>query len=353
MAIAPEPAVNYQPAPDVATAEAAPIADQDKPVAAQAEVGVLGDAAQASADGTKASPKYAVRTEATGYNATTGEVDPNTMTAAGQMGQITATDSPLMRRAHEQGMLSAAGRGLQNSSIAAGSAMGAMVDRATPLAQQDAATHFQNMRANLDAANRAAEISTGRETDVSMLQGQLGTDVELANAANAADVAMFNAAEENKLNALRAELETAVNQGNQEAANRIEQQMADINAGIDTRNAELMTQVEMENAAAINEINKTVLQGNQAMDLESMRMQWGRLINADQVAGNMWNSFMDTIGNIVSNPDLTPQRAAEYINVAAQQMEGGFELIDAINNVELPGATAGEGKNAAVEVTPP
>lgn len=71
-------------------------------------------------------------------------------TSAGQLDQILDSNSPLMQRAAIQGQQYANARGLLNSSMASEAAQGAMIDRATPLAQQDAQTYFQNSQANAD-----------------------------------------------------------------------------------------------------------------------------------------------------------------------------------------------------------
>lgn len=55
---------------------------------------------------------------------------------------ILAKDSPLMERARTRGFQIANSRGLLNSSISAGAAMGEMIDRATPIAQQEASQGF-------------------------------------------------------------------------------------------------------------------------------------------------------------------------------------------------------------------
>lgn len=55
---------------------------------------------------------------------------------------ILAKDSPLMERARTRGFQVANSRGLLNSSISAGAAMGEMIDRATPIAQQEASQGF-------------------------------------------------------------------------------------------------------------------------------------------------------------------------------------------------------------------
>jgi hypothetical protein len=75
------------------------------------------------------------------------------LSSAQQLNNITSRDSPLMMRARQEGMLTAARRGLQNSSIAAGAAEGAMVDRASPLAMQDAQAELARQTANQNAQN--------------------------------------------------------------------------------------------------------------------------------------------------------------------------------------------------------
>lgn len=65
-----------------------------------------------------------------------------TSAAAGLDG-ILASNSPLMRRAEQSGFNTANKRGLLNSSVAAEAAQGAMIDRATPIAMQDAQTSAQ------------------------------------------------------------------------------------------------------------------------------------------------------------------------------------------------------------------
>jgi len=76
-------------------------------------------------------------------------------TAAGQLDDMLASNSPLMQRAAMQGRQYANARGLLNSSMASEAAQGAMIDRATPIAQQDANTYFQNSQANADRQQQA------------------------------------------------------------------------------------------------------------------------------------------------------------------------------------------------------
>lgn len=73
----------------------------------------------------------------------TTQVDPKTWQppealVENRLEGILAKDSPLMQRAQTEGMQYANSRGLLNSTMAAGAAQGAMIDRAMPIAQQDA-----------------------------------------------------------------------------------------------------------------------------------------------------------------------------------------------------------------------
>ncbi|GEK48429.1 hypothetical protein HPA02_27120 [Bisbaumannia pacifica] len=63
---------------------------------------------------------------------------------ADHLNQLLGSNSPLMQRAATQGQQLANQRGLLNSSMAAGAAQGAMIDRALPVAQQDA--QYQQQR---------------------------------------------------------------------------------------------------------------------------------------------------------------------------------------------------------------
>lgn len=96
------------------------------------------------------------------YTAQQSKVDPKTETASGQVDSILAKDSPLMQRARTIATQGMAQRGLVNSSMAQGAGTAAMIDRATPIAQQDAATYSNRALANLEAANTANQFNVGQ-----------------------------------------------------------------------------------------------------------------------------------------------------------------------------------------------
>lgn len=93
------------------------------------------------------------------------------MTSASRLNDMLQSDSPLMQRARTQGRQTANNRGLLNSSMAAGAAQGAMIDRAQPFATTDSGNLFQNARQNANAQNQLGLLQSGTLSD-SFLQGQ-------------------------------------------------------------------------------------------------------------------------------------------------------------------------------------
>lgn len=266
---------------------------------------------------TAASPSASSAT-ATGYKATTQEVKPTDLASA-QLNTITSQESPLMKRARQEGIMTAARRGLQNSSISAGAAQGAMVDRAAPIAQQNAQHLLTQAITNQEATNRAAEVSTGRQTDVSV-----------ANMQSA-----------NQMAAIAAQLATAVSQGNAETANNMRMQMAQLQTQVGMQDAELAQQISLATAQAENtarlqivqsnsELNRQYLAGTQSVDLATIEANNRLIISTNETAGNIYTSGIDAIAQVQSNPNLDPGRIAQIVSSIQNQIDAGLRFVDAM-----------------------
>jgi len=83
------------------------------------------------------------------------------MTSAGRLDNMLGSNSDLMKRAGTQGKQQAQSRGLLNSSMAAGAAQGAMIDRAQPFAMQDSNNLIQNAQRNTQAQNQRGLLQAG------------------------------------------------------------------------------------------------------------------------------------------------------------------------------------------------
>lgn len=101
--------------------------------------------------------------QATQYKPQTLEVNRATETAAGQLESLLSKDSPLMQRSRTLALQQMGKRGLINSSMAIGASQAAMVERANPIAQQDAQIYSDRALANMNATNTAAQFNAGEQ----------------------------------------------------------------------------------------------------------------------------------------------------------------------------------------------
>jgi len=87
-----------------------------------------------------------------------------------QLDQLLGRDSELSRRAMQEGKDFAASRGLMNSSIAGGNAYGAWVDRATPIAMDQAGTYQRTAAENMAATNAGGLQDANNQTQANLAQ---------------------------------------------------------------------------------------------------------------------------------------------------------------------------------------
>jgi hypothetical protein len=293
----------------------------------------------------------------TGYNAQEGVVADNEL-AATQMDQITSRDSALMRRARTAANAFSNSRGMLNSSIAAGTAMGAMVDRAMPLAQQDAAARRQQALVNQDVMNRAREFEAQASNTAQMHNSQNQTNVNVQNAAQANEAARLNAQLGTDVSRQNAQNQTNVSVQNASEANETSRQ-----------NAQMQTQTSLANADADNrmrenivqqnaELNRQWLAGTQSMDLASIQGRYQQLIASNESASSLYESFFQSISAAMANDQITPDRVAQYVRVQQSMLESGLRLIDSLNaldlNVSMPNVSStGAGTHSSVTTAGP
>jgi hypothetical protein len=258
-----------------------------------------------------------------GYNAAHGVVADNEL-ASNVANDIMKQKSPLMERARAVAGDYVAGRGMTNSSIAAGAAMGAMVDRALPLAQQDAAARRNQALYNTDATNRAAEFEAGAFNTKEQANADRTTNVSVANADNA----------------------TKVNLANSEAQNRALMQQAIDAAEAQRQHAALTTQTNISNADAQNRLTETAfsqnaetnrqwMAGSQAKELADIQGKYQQLIATNEAASSLYQSHFQSISAAMANDSIPPDRIAQYVRVQQSMLENGLKVIDALNGIDL------------------
>tara|TARA_R110002153_G_scaffold41811_2_gene119172 strand:+ start:3762 stop:4688 length:927 start_codon:yes stop_codon:yes gene_type:complete len=123
-------------------------------------------------------------------------VDKSTDTVRGQLDNYTNFDTPLMKRIAQQGIDQAAGRGLTNSSIAGGNAIGKVLDKAGEWATTDAGAYNNRKTESLRSATSVYGIDESASasrygSDKSLEQTQVTADASKYGADKTAEASMY------------------------------------------------------------------------------------------------------------------------------------------------------------------
>lgn len=219
----------------------------------------------------------------TPYDAVMGSVNPES-TVEGRLTGLLSQQSPYMQRARQAATEASNRRGLLNTSMAVGAAQGAAIDRALPIAQQDAAAfleqQFRNQGYSNDAARYLAEQSVQRENMQAGLEQQTREfnaqrqfEADRINQATAQDVYNTYAGEQNRNN-------------------------------FATLNADLTAQIR----GIDNEL---------AMRLETLTREYSIIENLDSVNGQIYQQMVADMGAIIAN-EKDPDKARVKINMLMQ-----------------------------------
>lgn len=124
------------------------------------------------------------------YNSVQGTIDPATGTAAGQLGTLMQSSSPLEQLAQSQGMNEAAARGSANGTLFAGASMAELNKNLAPIALNDANAYNRQQLANQAEANQAHDTETSANASemaagISANASMYGADVNATTQANA------------------------------------------------------------------------------------------------------------------------------------------------------------------------
>jgi hypothetical protein len=218
----------------------------------------------------------------------TGSMNPNDSTnAASQLDAITSTNSPYMQLARKQGMLSAAQRGLGNSSIAAGASEAAATAAAEPLAQQNASEASSGQMQNSQLNTQANEFNAGQTNANQQLDAQLKTQTSQFNASQQQSAGATNAA---ALNAMRQQTQ------------------------------QIMAQ-----------LNTQFLSGSQAQTLAGIQGQYSELIAQNQSAAALTQSVLNGIASALANPQINSSQAAQAISVETTLLNSALGMINTLN----------------------
>ena len=249
--------------------------------------------------------------------------------AATQLNDITSSNSPAMQLAAQQGYLSAAGRGLGNSSLASGASEAALVAGATPLAQQNAQEAEAAKAQNTQLQTQASEFNSAQDTAAKEQQAQINSTNSQFNVSTQAAMAQFNAQNITTANATTAAAQNSMTQ--------LAQQLS-------------------------TQLKNTYTSGQQAQALANVQGQWSSLISSNSAAASLYGQMLSSIGAIMNNQNIDPTKAASGVTALITQLNSALTVMNEIQggtlgttqeNPTTGGATTSPAKPGVVPTTTP
>ena len=229
--------------------------------------------------------------QATGYQGTQTDVNKATDTVQGQMAGIIDANSPLMQQAARRASEQSNARGLLNSSLAVGAGQEAVMDKALPIAQQDANTYTNTRLANQNSSNAGLQFSAAAQNQASQTNASLATDTSQKNAA---------------------------------AANNLQMTAMDQAFKIAVTNADAQNKVLMQQ---LGDVTKT--------NLANIEADYKTLIQTSASASDMFRQTQDAISKVVADTNMNAQAKATAINGYLGWMKTSLNLVASVNGVDL------------------
>jgi hypothetical protein len=137
------------------------------------------------------------------YAATLGEVQEDS-TVEGRLAGLLSQNNPYIDRARTEAAQTANRRGMLNTSMAAGAAEGAAIDRALPIAQQDARAFLEQQFLNQGYSNEESKHLADASIQRENLAAGLEQDTSKFNATQSFEASKLNQAAENRANEMYA-----------------------------------------------------------------------------------------------------------------------------------------------------
>lgn len=245
---------------------------------------------------------YDPRDESLVQNQITGLLDPN---------------SALMRKAIAQAQNYSASRGLQSSSIGSETALSSMIDKALPIAQQDASTYANADQTGWQQSFTAEQNNLNRQQQAELQELQYKQSLGMLDAQGAQRMQELNAQQEFNLGTL------------------------DRQAEIQQKRDELMNQFE------VGKMDKTYLQ-----DLEKTKLTWEKAdadfaknLNANtklqyqNATADAYNRYLEQVALVFNNPNMTPAQqnaGVSYLKNMFESQRQQMQIIYGVANEANP-----------------
>ncbi len=258
-----------------------------------------------------------------------------------RIGGLLDPESALMRKAAALGNAYAANRGLQSSSIGGEIALSTMVDKALPIAQQDAQTFNQAQQLGWQQGWQSGENNLNRTHDTKMFDKNGALQTDLQNSQQ-----KFQASENNANRQMQAELQKLQYQqslGLLDAQGA--QRMQELNAQAQVSNfqqergAQLQTdrdllmqqmQLQISDKSYLQQLELTKAQYEQADKTLMAQMNYQTQMEFKNATSFAHNNYLQQVAAVYSNPNMTAAQQAAGVEQLKQAFESQRAMLQAV-----------------------
>jgi len=298
------------------------------------------------------------------YSPSTTSMDYDTDTVEGRVQGIIAKNSAPMRQARSRSQQAMEGRGLLNSSLAVGAGESALYDYSLPMASQDANASIQNKQFNVGQMNEAGRFNAGESNKFGLLDVQGRQQLEQTAAQG----------NESRLNIGAQGRESRLNIGAQGRQSRLNiAAQGEVDLGLMNRKNELdqilitaegdqrvravqeraAVDVELQIMANQNRIDTQSMSDQNAQLLQTIANEYAGILQGSRDAMLVYTTGQAAIGEILADPDLTPEAKQVLVDAALRGIEDGLTLVGGILNMDLNGLYSGYPDDQEGSGTPP
>ena len=259
-------------------------------------------------------------------------------------------NSALMRKATAEAAQYAASRGLQSSSIGGEVALSAMVDKAMPIASQDATTFNQAQQLGWQQSWQSGENNTNRTHDASMADKQGKYQNALQNTQLAAQSDENNANRQMQAELQQLQHKQQLGMLDAQGAQRMQEIGAQMQASVyqQERSAQLQTERDkllqnMSNQTMdkqyLQQLELTKAQYDQSDKTLMAQMNYDTQMKFKNATETALNTHLDKVGNIWADPNMTSEQKKAGTDLLKTQFESHRATLEAIYG--FTGATGG------------
>lgn len=261
-------------------------------------------------------------------------------------------NSAIMRKAKAEADQYAASRGLQSSSIGSEVALSTMVDKAMPIATQDANTYNQAQQLGWQQGWQSGENNLGRTHDAAMADKQGQYQTTLQNTQIAASAA--ESAANRQMQAELQQLQYKQQLGQLDAQGQ--QRMQELNAQVQSsayqqeRGAQLQTErdkmlQDMSNQTMdkqyLQQLELTRVQYDQADKTFMAQLEAGKQAEYRNAVSTAYNNYLQQVGSVWADPNMTAEQKAAGAAYLQQQLDAHRKSLETLYLVTGTAGTGG------------